>query len=192
MPLTDADRELLDRCLRQEPGAWNDFVDRYVGLIYHVIQSTAHLRNVSLRPDDVEDVAAEVLVQLIAKDFAALRQFKGLSSLAAYLTVISRRACVHELARRAASREGIRSRPAAAANQKQKTPARDGLETLEQVQKMLKKLPPKERQVVRLHFLDGMSYEEISAETGIPINSIGPILTRAKQKLREGSDGAAS
>ena len=186
MPLTDADRELLDRCLRHDPGAWNDFVDRYVGLIYHVIQSTAHLRNTNLRPEDVEDLAAEVLLQVIAKDFAALRQFKGQSSLAAYLTVIARRACVHELERRAVARQAIRSRPAAVA--KEKPPAKDGLETLEQVQKVLRKLPVKERQVVRLHFLDGMSYEEISAETGIPVNSIGPILTRAKQKLREGSD----
>ncbi len=38
LPLRDIDRKLIDRCLRKEPGAWNDFVDRYMGLIYHVIQ----------------------------------------------------------------------------------------------------------------------------------------------------------
>ena len=31
MPLRDIDRQLIDRCLRHEPGAWNDFVDRYLG-----------------------------------------------------------------------------------------------------------------------------------------------------------------
>ena len=34
-----------------------------------------------------------------------LRQFRGQSSLATYLTVIARRICVHELAQRAAARE---------------------------------------------------------------------------------------
>ena len=62
MPLTPADRALLDRCLAHQPGSWNDFVDRYLGLIYHVIRHTAHLRSVLLRPEDIEDLAAEILL----------------------------------------------------------------------------------------------------------------------------------
>src|SRR5262249_52823697 len=93
------------RCLNHEPGAWNDFVDRYLSLIYHVVHYTAHLRSVSLAPEDVEDVAAEVLLQIVANDYAVLRQFRGNSSLATYLTVIARRICGHELTRRNAVRE---------------------------------------------------------------------------------------
>src|SRR5205807_1713833 len=37
VPLTPLDRDLLKRCLNHEPGSWNDFVDRFLGLIYHVI-----------------------------------------------------------------------------------------------------------------------------------------------------------
>src|SRR5213076_1831799 len=105
LALTPKDRDLLKRCLHHEPGAWNDFVDRFLGLIYHVIHHTAHLRSMPLRPEDTEDLAAEVLLQLVANDYAVLRQFKGNSSLATYLTVIARRICVHELARRGAARE---------------------------------------------------------------------------------------
>src|SRR5262245_58678536 len=100
--LTARDREILKRCLNHEPGAWNDFVDRFLGLIYHVIQHTAHLRSMPLRPEDTEDLAADVLLAMVANDYAALRQFRGQSSLATYLTVIARRTCVHELTRRAA------------------------------------------------------------------------------------------
>src|SRR5215470_7100455 len=96
---------MLQRCLAHEPGAWNDFVDRFLGLIYHVIHHTSHLRSVPLRPEDTEDLAAEVLLQVVANDYAVLRQFRGSSSLATYLTVITRRICVHELARRGAARE---------------------------------------------------------------------------------------
>ena len=105
MAFTAVDRALLQRCLNREPGAWNDFVDRFLGLIYHVIHYTAHLRSVPLRPEDTEDLAAEILLQIVANDYAVLRQFKGNSSLATYLTVIARRICVHELARRTAFRE---------------------------------------------------------------------------------------
>jgi RNA polymerase sigma-70 factor (ECF subfamily) len=191
--LTAVDRELLKRCLNKEPGAWNDFVDRFLGLIYHVIHHTAHLRSMPLRPEDVEDLAAEVLVQVIANDYAVLRQFRGHASLATYLTVISRRICVQELVRRAAAREvqprtdGQRP-PEPEAEEPPK--AAVGLETLEEVGKLLKKLPAKERQVVRLYYLEGRTYEEIATELHIPINSIGPVLSRARKKLREGVKGA--
>src|SRR5262249_16272744 len=62
--LTAVDRALLQRCLNHEAGAWNDFVDRFLELIYHVIHHTAHLRSAPLRPEDTEDLAAEVLLQI--------------------------------------------------------------------------------------------------------------------------------
>jgi RNA polymerase sigma-70 factor, ECF subfamily len=187
--LTNLDRDLLKRCLAHQPGAWNDFIDRVLGLVYHVIHHTAHLRSTPLRPEDVEDLAAEVLLQIVAGDYAILRQFKGNSSLATYLTVISRRICVHELARRSAAREV--QPPAQNANlnevEDEEVPRTPGLESLEEVEKLLSKLPSREREVVRLHYIEGRSYEEISTEMSIPVNSIGPILSRARKKLRKGT-----
>jgi RNA polymerase sigma-70 factor (ECF subfamily) len=186
--LTTLDRDLLKRCLHKEPGAWNDFVDRFLGLIYHVIHHTAHLRSMPLRPEDTEDLAAEVLLQIVNNDYAILRQFKGNSSLATYLTVIARRVCVHEMARRAVVRDiqpkadGIRP----VEQEPDETPqAASGLEMLEEVGKLLEKLPAKERKVVRLFYIEGRGYEEIATELNIPVNSIGPILSRAKKKMRQ-------
>jgi RNA polymerase sigma-70 factor (ECF subfamily) len=184
--LTAVDRALVQRCLNHEPGAWNDFVDRYLGLIYHVIHHTAHLRSVPLQPEDVEDVAAEILLQIIAKDYAAFREFRGQSSLATYLTVIARRACVHELNKRTGTsevptRRGGRNQ---VVEPEDRPKGQVGLESLEEVQKLLRKLPARERQVVRLFYLEGRTYEEISTQLHVPVNSIGPILSRARQKLR--------
>jgi RNA polymerase sigma-70 factor (ECF subfamily) len=185
--LTASDRALIQRCLNHEPGAWNDFVDRYLGLIYHVVHHTAYLRSTPLPPEDTEDIAAEILLQIVAGDYAVLRQFRGHSSLATYLTVIARRICVQELARRAALRE-VQPKPdghRVAEPEAEETPrSQVGLESLEEVQKLLARLPSRERKVVRLYYLEGRSYEEISTELNIPVNSIGPILTRARRKLR--------
>jgi RNA polymerase sigma-70 factor (ECF subfamily) len=181
------DRALLQRCLNRQPGAWNDFVDRFLGLIYHVISHTAHLRSIPLRPEDTEDLAAEVLLQIVANDYAVLRQFKGHASLATYLTVIARRICVHELARRAAAQDvqGA-ARPEAEEHPK----AHAGIENYEEVEKILNRLKGTERKVVRLFYLEGRSYEEISTELHIPVNTIGPILSRARKKLRREVKGA--
>src|SRR5262249_43087995 len=77
-----------------------DFVDRYMGLIYHVIQHTAHARSRIVSSEDVEDIAAEIFLKIVDDDYAVLRRFKGISSLPTYLTVIARRTCVKELIRR--------------------------------------------------------------------------------------------
>jgi RNA polymerase sigma-70 factor (ECF subfamily) len=183
--LTPVDRALLQRCLNHQPGAWNDFVDRFLGLIYHVISHTAHLRSTPLRPEDTEDLAAEILLQIVSNDYAVLRQFKGNSSLATYLAVIARRICVHELTRRNAAQE-VQREGRSAAEPEEPPKAAIGLESLEEVEKILGKLPSRDREVVRLYYLEGRTYEEISTELNIPVNTIGPILSRARKKLRQG------
>ena len=190
MALTAIDRTLLQRCLNHESGAWNDFVDRFLGMFYHVIHYTSHLRSVNLAPEDVEDVAAEILLQIVANDYAILRQFRGQSSLATYLTVIARRICVHELTRRAATRDAPRLDGKADTHVRSR--GEGNLENMEEVQRLLRKLPAREREVVRLFYLEGRSYEEISTQLHIPVNTIGPVLARARKKLREGGPQTAA
>ena len=180
MALTAQDRNLLRQCLGHESGAWNDFIDRYLGLIYHVIQHTAHLRSQYLQPEETEDIAAQIVSEIAANDYAVLRQFRLNSSLASYLTVIGRRICVNELAKHAPPRE-LQSGAGSNETLDKDGPARrpqatSGLEALEEVAKLLKKLPARERKVVQLYFIEGRSYEEISTELNIPINHIGVIL----------------
>ncbi len=193
MALTAVDRALLQRCLNHEAGAWQQFVDRFIGLVYHIIQHTAHHWAVPLRPEDTEDLAADILLQIVANDYAALRQFRGQSSLATYLTVIARRFCIQEMTRRT-NRPPLHT--LGEHEQEIETPpdgdaaARAGLESLEEVHKLLGKLPAREREVVRLYYLEGRSYEEIGTELHVPVNSIGPILSRARKKLRKDTKGA--
>ncbi len=100
MPLREIDRQLLDRCLGHHPRAWNDFVDRYMGLIYHVIHHVAHARSMTISEADIEDIAAEIFLAMVDDDYKVLRAFKGDSSLPTYLTVVARRICVKEVVKR--------------------------------------------------------------------------------------------
>lgn len=187
-PFTSVDRDLLKRCLAREPGSWNDFVDRFLSLIYHVIGYTAHLRSARLTPEDKEDIAAEVLLKLVDNNFKALREFRGHASLATYLTVIARRIAVQELARRQRARDAInRGEPRLAEAEPDDAPAAvKGIERLEEVERLLRQLKGRrEREIVRLYYLEGRTYEEISTETDVPVNTIGAVLSRARKKLRD-------
>jgi RNA polymerase sigma-70 factor (ECF subfamily) len=177
----------LDRCLRHEAGAWKTFVDQFLGLIFHAVRHTGLLVGMPLRPADAEDIVAEVLLQIIKGDFAVLRRFRGQSSLATYLTVIARRVCLHELNRLAAERMPVQApdRPQAEADRLTAPSLFSEIESREEVERLLRRLPAPERYVVRLFYLEGRTYQEISSELRLPINSIGPMLFRARQKLRK-------
>jgi RNA polymerase sigma-70 factor (ECF subfamily) len=55
----------------------------------------------------------------------------------------------------------------------------------EEVERLMSRLTGPEADVVRLYHLEGKSYREISSAIGIPENSIGPTLSRARAKMRQ-------
>ena len=187
MALTEIDRNLLKRCLAEDPGAWKDFVDRFLGLFIHVVQHTAHVRSVQLTQEDVDDLCADVFVTLLADKYAVLRNFRGMSSLATYLTVISRRVIVCEMTRRrmAEAMGHVQAHQASLehAHASQSDPIRR-VEDQEEVRIMLDSLPFPDSEVVRQFHIEGRSYHEISRSLSIAENSIGSILSRAREKLR--------
>lgn len=177
--LTDIDRDLLKRCVAAEPGGWNDFVDRFLGLFHHVIQHTAQARSAGLSRPDIDDFCAEIFLTILANDYAVLKHFKGHASLATYLAVIARRVTVRELMkRRTVSSNGRLADIQIEAKDQQR------IESREEVQRMLDGLPEQEAQIVRQYHLEGRSYREISRGLGIPENSIGPALSRARDRIR--------
>ncbi len=184
MALSEIDRNLLERCLTQEPRSWEDFVDRFLGLVVHVINHTAQCRSIRLSPQDREDLASEVFLALVSNDFAVLRRFRGDSSLATYLTVVARRVVVRELLKRktTSSLSEAAHLPAKGNGQSQHE---DRISNHEQVAHLLSGLQGKEADVVRKYHLEGKSYQEISSECGVPENSVGPTLTRARAKMRQ-------
>jgi RNA polymerase sigma-70 factor (ECF subfamily) len=177
--------------LARQPHAWEDFVDRFLGLVVHVIRHTAHSRSIAVTPHDLEDLASEVFMAIVADDFAVLRRFRGQSSLATYLTVIARRVVVKELLKRRI----VPSHGGADVDhvQDEGPHAEERLENHEEVQRLLSELHGDEADIVRMYHLEGKSYLEISRQMGVPENSIGPTLSRARAKLRRhGVDAAAS
>jgi len=195
--LSEIDRNLLSRCLARKPRAWEDFVDRFMGLVVHVVNHTAQSRSIRLTPQDREDLISEVFLNLVKDDFAVLRNFREQSSLATYLTVVSRRIVVHQLMRRkpATTLSGVvdANGGTAIAAPGEGNGAEQRINDRDEVDRLLEQLEGTEREIVRMYHLEGKSYREISTEVGMPENSIGPTLSRARDKMRRaGADQTAS
>ncbi len=169
------DAALVNACIAGAPGAWDAFVAQFAGLLAHVADRSARQRGLPLSVGDRDDIVAEVLLQLLRDDAAALRAFAGRSSLATYLTVIARRVAVRQLCRRSEAAPG-----AVDATHDPRPAVRDR----EEVEALLGHLDADEARLVRLHHLEARSYGEISRLTGLPLGSIGPALSRAREKMR--------
>lgn len=176
MALTDLDRTLIARCLRRDVGAWNDFVDRFVGLFIHVVELTAHSRSVSLQRADRDDVVAEIFKTILEDDFAVLRRFEQRAAFATYLTVIARRIAVREVARRRRE-QGLSDAEIAVPSEETRVDNRDLVEAL------LRRLDDRDAQVVRMFHQQGRSYGEIATKLGLSASTIGAILTRARKQM---------
>jgi len=187
--LSEIDRHLIQRCLAQKPRAWEDFVDRFLGLVIHVVNQTAQSRSVRLTDQDREDMAAEVFLAIISNDYAVLRRFRGESSLATYLTVVARRVVVREILkhRAVARRRGAADEAASGGSDQPE----ERISNREEVEHLLSRLEGDEAKVVRMYHLESKSYREISAAVDMPENSIGPMLSRARAKMRRAADTPA-
>ncbi len=178
MVLSDLDRSLVNRCLDGADGAWEDFIERYLPLISHVVNSSATQRNGQIAPQARDDLIAEVLLRIVENDFAVLKRFRGQSSLGTYLVVIARRIALNTLDRP----------PTANLVAAQKVANQDDgqlhIEDVEQVETLLAKLPKNEAAAIRMFHLEHRSYGDIGSSIGIPANSVGPLLSKARRRMR--------
>ena len=192
MALSDIDRDLLERCIARKPRAWEDFVDRYLGLVVHVVNHSARSRSLKISAEDREDLCAQVLLEIIKDDFAVLRHFRRQASLATYLAVIARRVVIRELLRRRAQHEAANGAAQAAAHDSAPAETIERIADREEVERLIGELNEQEQQAVRLYHLESKSYREISAALNIPENSEGSLLSRSREKMRQAAERAAA
>jgi RNA polymerase sigma-70 factor (ECF subfamily) len=97
MSANHLDNTLLERCLAHQDRAWEDFVDRFLGLVLHVIDHTVTKREVRLRGDERTVLCERVFAALAHDHFRVLREFKAHSSLTTYLSIVVRRIIIRSL-----------------------------------------------------------------------------------------------
>jgi RNA polymerase sigma-70 factor (ECF subfamily) len=190
VPLTDVDRKLLNDLLAGQAGAWRLFVDRFTSLVLQVIYHTAHAHSLKLNADDVEDLCADTFAELLARNMAALRGFRGRCSFATYLGVIARRIVVRKLTehRFLKAMGHVNAHQAAVEYASMDAPSSE-VEVKDQVESLFSSLPAESSQLLRWLYLDGLSYRQIACRLGKPLNSIGPMLSRIKAMATRSAAG---
>lgn len=153
-----------------------------MGLIVHTVQHVAASFRLPIDHATQDDLVADVFLAILDRDFAVLRRFRGESSLASYLVVVARRTVTKRLAHRK-----LRAADVLLESRKLDSVTR-GREEVGSVDwnrpEAFHGLSDAEASAMRMYHLEGKSYREIGSQLGLAENSIGPFLSRARQKMR--------
>ena len=188
-PDQTGEQALLQRCLEGDSSAWEEFLERYRPLLERAVRFT-FLRCVYRIPHaDVENVVQDLLARLYERDCRRLRSFQGRCPFAAWLKSLAVRITLNTI--RDEKRRGrfgggeiedLGLQPAADAGEQ---PAPEEREEIRRLDVVLDSLGPLQKTVLKMFYYDGLSYRQISASLGIPVQTLGSLITRARARLKE-------
>jgi RNA polymerase sigma-70 factor (ECF subfamily) len=129
----------------------------------------------------VEDITSEVFVEILKDDFAFLRGYRGESKLSTYLCTLVHRKAVQEFNKRVRYLNG--NNGVVGSDSYSQGSTSDVVENTI-LREAISRLAMPERAMIGMFYFEGQSYKEISESLGLAINSIGPMLGRARLKLK--------
>lgn len=173
---------ILQRVANGDPNAVQDCLDKYGGLVWSLARRM--LRNT----DDAEDAVQEIFVDVWKN---AERFDESKSSETTFIAMIARRRLIDKIrysTRRisADSLDDVLLEPFTRADKTLQT----NIEA-NQAAEAMKNLRPEQQQVLRLSIVQGMSHQEISDATGMPLGTVKTHARRGLLQVRElmGLDG---
>lgn len=183
----DGSAELLRRCIEGEEAGWNRFVERFAPFLRRTVRETLRIKVPHLaRLSTIDDLLQDLFAHFLANDRRVLREYDGRASLQTYLrvTAVSRVLTVLRLQRR--FQRSLREPPPGFQERETLDPQETLLrkESAEELEKALERLSPKERLAWLWIRRDGLDYRRTARLLRLSINSIGPLVHQAQEKLR--------
>ncbi len=191
----DADAEaraVIDACLRNRPLAWERFLDRYGRLVTHLARENLRSYGIPFHDEDADDIAEEVLANLLERRCRVLRSFRAPFRFIPWLAVVVRRRCNRHARRKhipmASLSEGDPDEDAPrlpAGPSPDPAPEMEKKEVRRVLRDEIARLLEPGRTIIRQFYFEGRKYREIARQTGISIKTVSSSLWRAKARLEE-------
>jgi len=183
------DQTLLDKCIGGEASAWEEFIRRYRRNIEDAVRHTLHRCLGRVPSHDLENVMQDVYARLYEHGCRRLRSFNGQCPVALWLKTLAIRIALNYVT--SEKRRGRFGGGALDGTPVYAPPGTGDLshaiqrEELSRIPGLLDHLDAVERTAIQFFYFDGLTYRQMSSLLGIPVQTLGSILTRARAKLRD-------
>lgn len=188
----DAERDLVRRCVKGDIESWGEMIHQYGALVAHAARTTLLRVLKSVDPNHVDEAAQAIWAALCDDGCRRLKSFAGQSALSTWLTVLSTRKTLDFI--RTEMRKGsfrhvhLETEDSNLFNDLKDEPQRDAPASEEEIQVLheaLERLPGEDRLILKLYYLDGLSYRTIAHTLRVAPNTVSSYIYRAREKLKQ-------
>ena len=175
MTVEQTDAQLVSRCREGDPGAWNEFVERFSRYVYAICS-----RGFRLGQQDAEDVFQEVF----ARAYEKLPELRSDDAVRPWLAQLTRRLCIDRLR--------VITRDTPTEGEPDENEVADVLANLDDamtVRAALDKVGDPCRDLLDRFFARDESYHTIGDALEIPAGTIASRISRCLDKVRTELDG---
>ncbi|HZE98002.1 MAG TPA: sigma-70 family RNA polymerase sigma factor [Planctomycetota bacterium] len=192
---------LIHRCIAGESDGWRDLMKKYGALVAHAVRNT-FLR--VLKQADaslVDDAIQAVWLSLCADGCHRLKGFESKAALSTWLTVLSTRRALDYI--RSEMRKGSmrhvhlddEDRDLVKELAMPEAEEQYSLDEVFGLYEAMDKLAAADRLILKMYYLDGLSYRSIAGVMNVAPNTVSSYILRARDKLKkcikEGSGGVS-
>ncbi len=174
-------RQLIERCLCEDSDAWNEFIDRFSGLVNWSIKRKLKKYECTYLKSDIDEIFQHVFTTIWEKK--SLSKVSERDNISPWLIVIASHATIDYIRKRRAQENLLRN-----SYKKEKSSITHNelfvREHRDLIDKALQLLNDKERTYLELSSISGKRHKEIAEIFNTSVNSVSTVIARAKSKAR--------
>jgi RNA polymerase sigma-70 factor, ECF subfamily len=189
------DFEFIQRCIRSDGLAWDEFLKKYSRLIYNYIHSVLKIHSSLSRQHNAEDIFQEIIFSLIKDNFAKLKSFKGMNrcSLASWLRQVTINFTIDHLRKPRADLYSLDEVNTEGVSFSEMIPDRKAFpadilskkETAASLVDCVGQLAAEDKYLLELNLNQGLSLDEIKEHLGISRGALDMRRSRIIQRLKD-------
>lgn len=185
------DWALVQDCITGDRAAWAALVQRAERTLYFAVLNTLRACNSHAPRERVEDIQADVLVELVRDDFRRLRKYSGRCKLTQWLKVVASNYTIDLLRKQRPTVSLSDDTPSAqalrAALPDHRTPSPDRSLQRHQLTHALRTLcdhlPDEDRRFVDLFYHQELSFDEVAQRMDTTVGAVYARKNRVRKKL---------
>jgi RNA polymerase sigma factor (sigma-70 family) len=181
---------LVHGCIAGDTESWRALMKQFGALVAHAVRTTFFRVLKQADPNLVDDAVQSIWLSLCADQCRRLRGFEGNSALSTWLTILSTRRALDYI--RSEMRKGSmkhvhldnEDRDIVKELSAPEEEEQFSMDELFLLYEAMERLPEDDRLVLKMYYLDGLSYRSISGVLKVAPNTVSSYLLRARDKLK--------
>jgi RNA polymerase sigma-70 factor (ECF subfamily) len=173
---------LIEKCIRREDKAWEEFIERFSGLLYYSARENLRKNGFIFSQQDIEDIVQSTFLDIWQKN--SLEGIRQRRKIAAWLSITAQRKAINYM-RQKKERLLLKEEFYRIDNIKIESDGELNEGMVAELEKLIEGFDDRERIILKLNMLHGKTHREIAGFMDIPINTVSTIIARKKKILKE-------